>query len=87
MPKALKTLSILAALCAVASVVFVVVLGIQDDQQIEELLNAAGAIEQFRTGAKTTDETTDKVSPLLKHARAFGLRINPPPPPIEHRPV
>jgi hypothetical protein len=86
MSKALKALSIFAALCAVASVVFVVVLGIQDDQQIEKFINAAGAIEQFRTGVKTTDETTDKVSPLLKHARAFGLRINPPPPPKPKKP-
>lgn len=86
MLKALKALSIFAALCAVASVVFVVVLGIQDDRQIEKFINAAGAIEQFRTGTKTTEETMDKVSPLLKHARAFGLRINPPPPPKPKKP-
>lgn len=79
--KTLKVASILVAMCAVGSVVFVVVLGIQGDQQIEELLKAPGAIEEFRKFAKTTDKSQDQVSPLVKFAKDFALRINPPPPP------
>lgn len=79
--KMLKVASILVAMCAVGSVVFVVVLGIQGDQQIEELLKAPGAIEEFRKLAKTTDKSRDQVSPLVKFAKEFALRINPPPPP------
>ena len=81
MMKTLKVASILVAMCAVGSVVFVVVLGIQGDQQIEELLNSPGAIEEFRKLAKTTDKSQDQVSPLVKFAKDFALRINPPPPP------
>jgi hypothetical protein len=81
MIKTLKVVSILVAMCALGSVVFVVVLGIQGDQQIEELLKAPGAIEEFRKLAKTPDESEDQVSPLVRHAKDFSLRINPPPPP------
>jgi len=81
MMQALKVVSILVAMCAVGSVVLVVFLGIQGDQEIEALLKAPGAIEEFRKLAKTTDQGQDKVSPLVKFAKDFALRINPPPPP------
>jgi len=81
MMKTLKVASILVAMCAVGSVVFVVVLGIQGDQQIEELLNSPGAIEEFRKLARTTEKSQDQVSPLVKFAKDFALRINPPPKP------
>ncbi|RKY11402.1 MAG: hypothetical protein DRP65_04340 [Planctomycetota bacterium] len=80
MLKALNSLRLFAALCAAASVVFVIVHGIQDDRQREDFLNMPGAIDQFRSGAGTTEEAMGKVSPLLKSAKAFALRINPPPP-------
>ena len=79
--KTLKVASILVAMCAVGSVGFVVFLGMQGDQQIEELLKAPGAIEEFRKFAKTADQSRDQVSPLVKFAKDFALRINPPPPP------
>ena len=81
MMQALKLVGILVAMCAVGSVVLVVFLGIQGDQEIEALLKAPGAIEEFRKLAKTTDQGQDKVSPLVKFAKDFALRINPPPPP------
>ena len=81
MMQALKVVSILVVMCAVGSVVLVVFLGFQGDQEIEALLKAPGAIEEFRKLAKTTDQGQDKVSPLVNFAKKFALRINPPPPP------
>jgi len=81
MLKVLNSLRLFAVLCAVASVVFVIVHGIQDDRQREDFLNMPGAIDQFRSGAGTTEDAMDKVSPLLMSAQALALRINPPPPP------
>jgi hypothetical protein len=86
MIKTLKVASILVVICAVALVAFVVVLGIRGDKQIAEFLDAPGVIEKFRKLAKTVDEDVDQVSPLIEQAKAFALRINPPPPPKPKRP-
>jgi len=80
MIKTLKVASILVLICAVGLVVLVVVLAIRGDQQIKDFLNSPGAIDQFRKLAKTTEPSADQVSPLVKHAKDFALRINPPPP-------
>ncbi len=85
MIKLMKLASILVALCAVGLVVFVVILAIQGDQQIEKLLNAPNVIDIFRKSAKTTEPSGDQVSPLVQFAKAFALRINPPPPPKPKR--
>lgn len=86
MIKTLKVASILVVICAVALVAFVVVLGIRGDKQIAEFLDAPGVIEKFRKLAKTVDEDVDQVSPLIEQAKAFALRINPPPPPKPKQP-
>ncbi|MHC5059863.1 MAG: hypothetical protein ACYTFK_02095 [Planctomycetota bacterium] len=86
MIKLLRLASILVVLCAVGVVVFVVVLGIRGDQQIEEFLNAPNVIDIFRKSAKTAEPSGDQVSPLVKFAKDFALRINPPPPPARKRP-
>ena len=86
MIKTLKVASILVVICAVALVAFVVVLGIRGDKQIAEFLDAPGVIEKFRKFAKTVDDDVDQVSPLIEQAKAFALRINPPPPPKPKQP-
>ncbi len=86
MIKTLKVASILVVICAVALVALVVVLGIRGDQQIAEFLDAPGVIEKFRKLAKTVDDDVDQVSPLIEQAKAFALRINPPPPPKPKQP-
>ena len=80
MIRTLKITSILIAISAVGFVVFLVVFGLRGDRQIEEFLKAPSAIEKFKKLAKTTDQDQDQTSPLVKHAKAFALRINPPPP-------
>jgi len=80
MIRTLKITSILIAISAVGFVVFLVVFGLRGDRQIEEFLKAPSAIEKFRKLAKTTDQEQDQTSPLVKHAKAFALRINPPKP-------
>jgi hypothetical protein len=86
MIKALKAASILVLICAVGVVASVVVLAIGGDQQIKDFFNTPGAIEDFKKQAKTTSDSKDKVAPLVEHAKAFALRINPPPPPEPKRP-
>ena len=68
------------AISAVGFVVFLVVFGLRGDRQIEEFLKAPSAIEKFKKLAKRTDQDQDQTSPLVKHAQAFALRINPPKP-------
>jgi hypothetical protein len=80
MIRTLKITSMLIAISAVGFIVFLVVFGLRGDRQIEEFLKAPGAIEKFKKLAKTTDQDQDQTSPLFKHAKAFALRINPPPP-------
>lgn len=86
MLRILKITSILIAICAVGFIVFLVVFGLQGYRQIPEFLNAPGAIGKFKKLAKTTGENEDQTSPLVKHAKAFALRINPPPPVKPKRP-
>ncbi len=80
MIRTLKITSMLIAISAVGFIVFLVVFGLRGDRQIEEFLKAPSAIEKFKKFAKTTDQDQDQTSPLFKHAKAFALRINPPPP-------
>jgi len=86
MLKILKVVSILIFVCAVGLVGLVIVGAIGGNEKIEELLKAPGAIENFRKTAKKTEPGEDQISPLVKFAKDFSLRINPPPPPEPVRP-
>ncbi|HIJ71393.1 MAG TPA: hypothetical protein HPP87_08525 [Planctomycetes bacterium] len=86
MLKILKVASILIFICAVGLVGLVIVGAIRGDEQIEELLKAPGAIENFKKTAKKTEPGEDQISPLVKFAKDFSLRINPPPPPEPVKP-
>jgi hypothetical protein len=80
MIRTLKITSILIAISAVGFIGFLVVFGLRGDQQIAEFLKAPSAIDKFKKLAKTTDQDQDQTSPLVEHAKAFALRINPPKP-------
>lgn len=82
MIKTLRITSIIAVVLAVFLFVLPAVFGVRGDKQIEQFLNSAGAIEEFRAarGGKVEDKRNE-TSPLVKQAEAFALYLNPPPKP------
>ena len=79
----IKTLRITGIIVAVLAAFFIVlpaVLGVRSDEQAEQFLNSAGAIEKFNEarGDKAKDSES-QASPLVKQAEAFALYLNPPP--------
>ncbi len=84
MIKTLRITSIIAVVLAVVFFGFPAIFGVRGDKQIEQFLNSAGAIEQFRQarGDKVEDKRHE-ISPLVKQAEAFALYLNPPPKPKE----
>jgi len=69
----------------VLAVVFFVlpaVFGVRGDKQIEQFLNSAGAIEEFKEAkGDKVKGSRQEISPLIKQAEAFALYLNPPPAP------
>jgi hypothetical protein len=82
MIKTLRITSVAAVVLAAVFFVFPAVFGIRGDKHREQLLNSAGAIEQFKEakGGKF-DNKGHETSPLVKQAEAFALYLNPPPKP------
>jgi hypothetical protein len=81
----IKTLRITSYFAVVLAVVFFAcpaVFGVRGDKQIEQFLNSAGAVEEFKAakGDKVEDKRNE-TSPLVKQAEAFALYLNPPPKP------
>ena len=81
MVKTLKITSILAVAATIGVVIFLAMAGFRSDPQRDIILNAPGAIEEFRKGATKPAEEPDQISPLIQQAKLFALLINPPPPP------
>jgi hypothetical protein len=85
MIKTLRITSIVAAVLGGILFIFPVVFGVRGDGQIEQFLNSAGVIANFREAAsnkaKEAKESESQVSPLVKQAEAFALYLNPPPKP------
>jgi hypothetical protein len=73
---------IVAVLAAVLVVASPVVLGSQNDKDIEEFLKLAGIVEEFKkAGGQKTAKSDDQISPLVRQAKSFALYLNPPPKP------
>ena len=81
MIKTLKITGILAALAAVGCVVLLALFGLKEDSRIEKIINAPSVVDIFKKQATKTMTTQDQISPLVKWAKTFALRINPPAPP------
>ena len=90
-PKMIKTLritSIMAVILAAAFLVFSAVFGVRSDEQVEEFLHSAGAIEEFnKAKGEKSAKSESQVSPLVKQAGDFALYLNPPPKPKPKRPA
>ena len=82
MIKTLRITSYLAVVLAVVFFAFPAVFGVRGDKQVEQFLNSAGAIEEFRAARGDKIEgKRNETSPLVKQAEAFALYLNPPPKP------
>ena len=82
MVKTLRITSVVAAIAAVVFIVFPGVFGARSDKQISEFLSRPGVVEKFKQAKGSKGKAVkDKVSPLVKAAKAFALYLNPPKPP------
>ena len=82
MVKTLKITTIAVAVFALAFIIFIAAKGIASDEGIEKFLSAQGVAEQLQAGsAGSTPSAGDQETPLIRQAKAFALRIDPPPPP------
>ena len=73
---------IVAVLAAVFVVASPVVLGSQNDKDIEEFLKLPGIVEEFKKdGGEKVKRTDGQISPLVKQAKSFALYLNPQPKP------
>ena len=80
MIKTLRLTTVIAAVLAITFFIFPAFFGFGRDEQIEEFLASAGAIETFSEAQAGKPRSTDnQVSPLVKQAQAFALYLNPPP--------
>lgn len=79
--KLLKTGSYISVALAVVVVGFVGLRGFKRDEGAANLLSSAGAFERYKEKADHFKKAGgDQDSPLVKQAKAFALRINPPEP-------
>ena len=78
MIKTLRITSVFIALAAIAFVIFIAVTGLSADEKIEELLKTPGLARQLQAGSATAKERQEQESALVRQAKAFALRINPP---------
>ena len=85
MIKTLKITTLVAAVLCVVLVVTVTAFGLKGDPEIEKFLDSPSIIEELKKVLGQAEATTDQVSPLVKQAQAFALRIDPPPLPVTPR--
>ena len=87
MIRILRIISILIAVAALGFIIFAVA-GAASGGKIDELLSTPGVAEQLQTsyaGKKTSEP--DRETPLIRQAKDFALRIDPPPPPTPVVPI
>ncbi|MGB8226063.1 MAG: hypothetical protein WCE45_04215 [Sedimentisphaerales bacterium] len=80
MVKTLRITTILIAVAALGIIIFIAAKGIASDKGIEKFLAAPGIAEQL-AGSAEKGAPIEQDTPLIRQAKAFALRINPPPPP------
>jgi hypothetical protein len=82
MVKTLKITTFFIAAVALCFIIFISAKGIASNKDFEKFLAVPGVAEQLQTGSavkKAPD--SEQETPLIRQAKAFALRINPPPPP------
>lgn len=86
MVKTLRITTFLIAAAAVALVIFLAAKGLASDKEIEKFLASPGIAAQLQAGEAGKAAEIGQETPLLRQAKAFALRINPPPPPSVAQP-
>lgn len=76
----LKITTFLAALICVGLVGFVGAFGLKGDPEIEKFIAEPSFVDALKKGNSTAKTDSDEMSPLVREAQLFALRINPPPP-------
>jgi len=72
----------LIALAALGLIIFIAAKGIASDKDMEKFLAAPGIAEQLQAGSAGGEASNlEQDTPLIRQAKQFALRINPPPPP------
>jgi hypothetical protein len=87
MLKKLQITSIAITIAAIGLIIFSIA-GSASSAKTDKLLSSPGVAEQLQAtyAGKRTSET-DRDTPLMRQAKAFALRIDPPPPPPPPQPV
>ena len=81
MVKTLRITSVIAAILAFFCVGLSVAFGLRANEARQGFIDSPGAVELFKAGSeKSPSEDNQQVLPLVKQAKLFALRINPPAP-------
>jgi len=83
----IKTLRITGIAIGILAVCFIglsATFGLQGDENKAEFLSKPGVVERFKNQSEKPAPDKGQVSPLVKQAQAFALRINPPAPKEPH---
>ncbi|MGD0786047.1 MAG: hypothetical protein ABR969_09565 [Sedimentisphaerales bacterium] len=82
MIKTMRITGFVAAAIMLGLLIFISARSMAANGKVETLLKIPGAAEQFQANlAGKRDTSGEQETPLIKQAKAFALRINPPPPP------
>lgn len=81
MLKTLKITSIISVVAAGGVVVILTLFALRGNPEVRAFLNRPGVVERFKDKVNTEGGKEDVSSPLVAQAKAFALRIDPPPPP------
>jgi hypothetical protein len=82
MIKKMRITGFLVAALTLGLLIFISARSMGANDKVESLLKIPGAAEQFQANlAGKKDTSGEQETPLIKQAKAFALRINPPPPP------
>jgi hypothetical protein len=78
----MRITSFVAAAIMLGLLIFISARSMAANDKVENLLKIPGAAEQFQANlAGKKDTSGEQETPLIKQAKEFALRINPPPPP------
>ncbi|MBE0534899.1 MAG: hypothetical protein IH624_04455 [Phycisphaerae bacterium] len=86
MIRTLKITTIVAAILCISLVGFVAVFGLRGNPEIENFINSPRIVQEFKNLVTKAPSNEGQISPLVREAQKFALRIDPPPPPVTIQP-
>lgn len=81
MLKTLRITSIIAVIIASLGVAVLIFMGLKENPKVRDFLDSPGIAARFKDRVEGKSGEEAKISPLVAQAKAFALRIDPPPPP------